>query len=514
VDVSPRDEQDATLDGGSAPTGPGGASAAGARGESPARAAPDWTPEEELGADGAQAAGGGRRLTRRRSAVGALLLAAAAIVAVVALSGGSGRKAPSASGVPAGDTTATVARRTLAESASVDGTLGYGAATELYDRLSGTFTWLPAVGATIARGGTLFRVDNLPVVLMYGAVPAYRTLAEGVGDGPDVAELNDNLIDLGYDPYGAITEVEHFGEATAAAVRRWQKAEGLKETGEVELGRVVFAPSARRVTTVHVTLGQDPPPSKEAEPGAQGTKPKGGSGSGDDKKAKDKKEKERKGGEPKSKEPGGRNAKEPSGKSAEEPGSSGDSGDGASKEPGASSSKEPGGSSGAQAELVLSTTSTQQLVQLKLKAEQQQLAHVGELAPVTLPGGNVVKGRIIEVGTVASEASGGQGEKGEKGASDEDSGESTIPVTLVLTRHVAHLDQAPVSVELLKSVRRNVLAVPATALFATAGDRYAIDVLEGDRTVEVPVAPGMFADGYVQVEGSGVHEGQTVVEAE
>ena len=65
------------------------------------------------------------------------------------------------------------------------------------------------------------------------------------------------------------------------------------------------------------------------------------------------------------------------------------------------------------------------------------------------------------------------------------------------------------SVELVKSVRRNVLAVPATALTATAGGGYAIEVLEGDRRVELAVTPGMFANGYVQVEGRGLHEGQT-----
>ncbi len=443
------------------------------------RGTPDWAPDEAL-AD-LDAPGHGRRLTRRRVAVGALVVAAGAIAAVVLLGGGHG-KPPPTTGVPAGDTTAVVARRTLTESSSVDGTLGYGATMELYDRLSGTFTWLPAVGATIGRGGTLFRVDNLPVVLMYGSVPAYRPLKKGVGDGPDVAELNRNLIALGYDPYGAIGDLESFGEATADAVRRWQKAEGLKETGEVELGRVVFAPSARRVTTVHVTLGQDPPPAKAPEPTHTKHKPKR-------KPAPSKKAEKPKAEKPKSEEPKSEKSKEPQG-----------------------SSKEPGASGAAQAELVLSTTSTQQLVQLKLKAEQQQLAHVGELAPVSLPGGGEVKGRIVEVGTVASEASSGKGEKGEK--SGEGSGESTIPVTLALTRRVPHLDEAPVSVELVKSVRRNVLAVPATALFATAGSSYAIDVLEGDRRVEVPVTPGMFANGYVQVEGSGLREGQTVIEAE
>ena len=163
------------------------------------------------------------------------------------------------SGVPAGFTTATVERRTLVESSTVDGTLGYAGSAEIYDRLSGTFTWLPSSGAVIRRGGTLFRVDNEPVVLMYGSVPAYRALKEGVSDGPDVAELNANLVALGFDPYSAITEGDHFSEATAAAVRRWQHAEGLPESGEVQLGRVIFAAGARRVTTVQVALGEDPP---------------------------------------------------------------------------------------------------------------------------------------------------------------------------------------------------------------------------------------------------------------
>ena len=49
---------------------------------------------------------------------------------------------------------------------------------------------------------------------------------------------------------------------------------------------------------------------------------------------------------------------------------------------------------------------------------------------------------------------------------------------------------------------------------------YAVETLasspkgEQDRRVTVPVTPGMFADGYVQVEGAGVHEGMTVIESQ
>jgi hypothetical protein len=59
-----------------------------------------------------------------------------------------------------------------------------------------------------------------------------------------------------------------------------------------------------------------------------------------------------------------------------------------------------------------------------------------------------------------------------------------------------------------------VLTVPATALTAIAGGGYAIQVLQGGRRVELAVTPGMFANGYVQVEGPGVHEGLTVTESQ
>lgn len=474
-----------------------------------------------MGPSGEQGPQGRRR--RRWLAAGALAVVVALALAVVLLASGSGGHRGSDTGVPVGQTTTTVTRRTLSESSTVDGTLGYGATLELYDRLSGTFTSLPSVGSVVGRGGTLFRVDNLPVALMYGSVPAYRTLKQGVGDGPDVTELNDNLIDLGYDPYGAISDVVEFGEATAAAVRRWQKAEGLSETGEIELGRIIFAPGARRVTDVHVALGQDPPGVTGAtgaeEPAAKtpaakkpaAKKPTNKKPTAQKPAAEQPADKNPTNKKPASKKPAGKKpaGKKPADKAPadKEPADK----EPAGKEAADKGEDEPGGSAGA-GMVVLTTTSSRQIVTLKVKAEQQELAHLGETAPVTLPGGDVVRGRITEVGTVASTGSGGEkSPSGEKGEGEES---ATIPVTLVLDRPVAHLDEAPVSVELVKNVRRDVLTVPATALTATAGGGYAIEALEGVHRVELRVAPGLFADGYVQVEGAGVHEGLTVLESE
>jgi peptidoglycan hydrolase-like protein with peptidoglycan-binding domain len=434
----------------------------------------------------------------RLAAIGAIVLAALAGGTVVALQSGSHPHNTASTGLPPGDTTTTVARRTLVERSSVDGTLSYGGALELYDRLAGTFTWLPAVGAVIGRGETLFRIDNLPVALMYGSVPAYRALKEGVGGGPDVSELNVNLVDLGFDPYGAITDDDRFGEATAAAVRRWQKAEGLPQTGEVELGRVLFADGARRITAVHVAVGEDPPPSSSEEPARNkphSKKPASKTPSPTEKAARES-QRERAAKERGEKEQAAR--ERPTKESSKE------------KE----AAKNPSGSGGAAPVLALGTTSTRQIVLLQVKANQQELAHVGESAPVALPNGNVVAGRITSVGTVATESSENEKEKG-GGASNPSSGNgenATISVTLALNHRVARLDKAPVSVELVKSIRHNVLAVPATALVATAGGGYAVQALEGSRRSELAVTPGMFANGYVEIEGAGIHAGLGVTQ--
>ncbi len=111
------------------------------------------------------------------------------------------------------------------------------------------------------RGQRLYEVDGTPVTLFYGTRPAWRALSEGVLPGPDVAQLDRNLIALGYGKY--LTVSDYYTAATAYAVELWQQAAGLPVTGTVPLGQVVFAPGALRVTSVTPGLGSPP------QPGAQ-----------------------------------------------------------------------------------------------------------------------------------------------------------------------------------------------------------------------------------------------------
>lgn len=55
---------------------------------------------------------------------------------------------------------------------------------------------------------------------------------------------------------GGFTVDDTYTAATATAVKRWQKNLGLPRTGQVELGRVLFAPGAIRVDSVTAGVNQ------------------------------------------------------------------------------------------------------------------------------------------------------------------------------------------------------------------------------------------------------------------
>src|SRR5712671_1931329 len=100
---------------------------------SPAGPGPDPTGP---GADGPLDAGATARRPRRSriAAASAIALVALAVGLALLVQSSSTPRKTAGSAIPPGDTTTTVARRTLTESAQVDGTLGYGGALEIYDR--------------------------------------------------------------------------------------------------------------------------------------------------------------------------------------------------------------------------------------------------------------------------------------------------------------------------------------------------------------------------------------------
>jgi len=199
---------------------------------------------------------------RRALAVPALVTAAAVTGAVVTVAVRGGAAAPAAAAPPP-PSTATVVRTNLATTVLTEGTLGYAPTLPIVNQIAGTYTWLPAVGSRIRPGRALYRVDNLPVVLMRGGTPAWRPFALGMTDGPDVRELQANLIAVGYATGLLTAPTGQFDLATRYAVERWQLANGYPETGQIDLGQVVFLPSAILVGAQNAAAGQPATPGQQ-----------------------------------------------------------------------------------------------------------------------------------------------------------------------------------------------------------------------------------------------------------
>ncbi|MEU4067336.1 peptidoglycan-binding protein [Streptomyces wedmorensis] len=416
----------------------------------------------------------GRRRSRT-ALLAAALVAVTAVAAVGALGLGGGGEAPTAP--PRAGSTITVTRTTLVERTRVEGTLGYGADIPAPVKATGTVTWLPEAGATAERGDTLLRVDDRPVVLLYGTLPMYRELGlatstttpetgspappppgstgakgdtggntdggaaggstDGATDprtgkgtdtdidttpppssgapsslapaatpeplrGMDVLQFESNLAALGYTGF---TVDEKFTSGTERAVKRWQKALGVPETGRIGLGDVVYASGRIRIGQPGVRLG---------------------AAAGDN---------------------------------------------------------------------ALTYTGTTRKVVVNASAQEVSWAVRGTGVTVVLPDGNPVRGEVASVGRQATAPEGGAGNT-----------PPTLPVTITVPDQGAlgRLESGPVTVEYTGRRRENVLTVPVAALVALAEGGHGLETPDGRF---VAARTGLFADGMVEVSGPALREG-------
>ncbi|MGZ4236595.1 MAG: hypothetical protein ACXVWT_10985 [Solirubrobacteraceae bacterium] len=472
---------------------------------------------------------------RWRTGTGLALLVVVAVVVAIVLKTGPSPSKPNTGGKDSASDATTVKRRNLVQTDTESGTLSYAGSQTVYNRLSGTLTWLPSVGQAIKPGEALFKVDGKPVILMDGRTPAYRALAASDTAGQDILELNRNLVALGFNPDGIVIDDE-WQAATTAGVEAFQASLGETQTRSLELGEIVFLPGGQLVSTVDATLGStgassgqgNPSSSNASDPNA-GARPEFVSldkpaaptpGSGQS--------------------PGaGKGSHKPKGKNsmkslealiallqaeiaelraAGHPGSS-KSPSSSSGSPSPSPSGDSGG--GGSASAVLETTSTRQIVTVDLDPSKQSEAKVGARVTVELPSGNTVDGRVTAVSSVAQSSSNsnsgnGSGNAGDNGNNNGSSNSSsTIPVTISLPRRHggAGLDQAAVSVKFAQAHANHVLSVPVTALLATAGGGYAVQAAAAPHQL-IPVTTGLFAAGYVQISGRGIHPGLQVTDSQ
>ncbi len=206
--------------------------------------------------DAAQARG--PRGRGRWVAVGIVVVVAAGAVAgwragvfSSAASSGAGAGAPP----PA---TAAVTRQGLSATTPETAALGYAGSYSVTGQGVGTLTWLPSPGQLISQGQALYQTGNgSPVVLLYGTVPDWRALDEGV-TGTDVSQLNHDLVRLGYADRADVVALgwDYYSWETAYGVQRLEAHLGVSyPPGSLSLGQVVFEPEALRVAQVTGKLG-------------------------------------------------------------------------------------------------------------------------------------------------------------------------------------------------------------------------------------------------------------------
>ena len=198
-------------------------------------------------------------MTRKRWALAAAAMLVAATCGVVAVSGAGHPTA--AAQAPAADTV-KVELGELSAMVSQGGTLTYRARSDgspypVINQARGVYTSLPDSGEKVGCGGVLYRVDERPVVLLCGTVPAYRALRVGV-KGRDVRQLNRNLHQLGYDTDAHVrigAGDNAFTSKTEQALRVLQRKKGVGVTGGLAADDAVFLPEAVRIAKVTGQVG-------------------------------------------------------------------------------------------------------------------------------------------------------------------------------------------------------------------------------------------------------------------
>lgn len=114
-----------------------------------------------------------------------------------------------------------------------------------------------AAGATPHTLQHLLTVSGTPVYAFVSSTPLYENLSVSLSSGTDttnVEALQRALKARGY--YGGSIDGD-FGSSTQTAVEDWQAAQGLSETGQIDITQFVWVPRGAVVESWNVALGSN-----------------------------------------------------------------------------------------------------------------------------------------------------------------------------------------------------------------------------------------------------------------
>ncbi|GAA3227079.1 peptidoglycan-binding protein [Actinocorallia longicatena] len=144
-------------------------------------------------------------------------------------------------------------------------------------------------------------------------------------------------------------------------------------------------------------------------------------------------------------------------------------------------------------------TGTSPLATVVLDATSGPLAKLGSAVQIKLSDGKIVSGKIKKVTTLVAKAEDGQ------------SSTTKFQVTISFDKDVKSQGVAAVSVAFTAGQRPDVLTVPVAALVALTEGGYGVELVDGTTKRFVAVETGLFADGKVEITGTGLKAGLKVV---
>jgi peptidoglycan hydrolase-like protein with peptidoglycan-binding domain len=497
---------------------------------------------------------------RRRSRawwwiLGIAIIATAAVIAIFVAARGNGDDVDATESL----STASVQRTSLVVTDDLPGTLGYGSGdtvtfrssddgvVEVTGLISGFVTDVVEVGDILVAGDVVYEVNTLPVVVLEGDLPQYRAFTSRMDDGPDVEQLEQALVDLGHDPDGDITVDEEFTAATADAIERLQENIGAEQTGSLQLGAVIFTPTAASyVAEVLVDMGDQVQP---GQPILATSAPISGTvtsiaaeGSivdrgdilltidqepvvlligdlpsyrtltagvkGDDVAQLQQNLIDLGFGDVEGFAVDGDHDTATTAAVVAWQTSIGASPDGVVNLGDVYIAATPlrigehlvsVGDVVGNGTPILTSSVSETFVTVQLSTDDQDLVAVGDAVVVELPDGTLESAVVTEIGSVVLATQ---------------QGDTYFEMTVILDDPASAqgLDEAPVDVQVISDRADDVLVVPVTALLALAEGGYAVEVVAADQsTYLVAVDPGLFADGFVEVTSSELEEGMEVV---
>ncbi|MFB6719007.1 peptidoglycan-binding protein [Kribbella sp. NPDC056345] len=155
---------------------------------------------------------------------------------------------------------------------------------------------------------------------------------------------------------------------------------------------------------------------------------------------------------------------------------------------------------------LLGVTATDKVVSLPFDADAADGIKAGVKVKLALPNGKDTTGTIRSVSTDATAPP-------DDGSPSDGGTKPQLVATITLDQQAASkgVDTGPVQVTVPGPSRKGVLVVPVAALLALREGGYAVQVVNGTTTTLVGVQTGMFADGNVEITGTGLQAGLKVV---